>query len=88
MLQEELIASGYNQVQTARRLGLSLHGLIKNLKRYGITAQTHAAPLVNNLCILQKASILLMSVKQSNEWALLGLNQRPLACEASALPLS
>jgi hypothetical protein len=22
------------------------------------------------------------------EWALLGLNQRPLACEASALPLS
>jgi transcriptional regulator with GAF, ATPase, and Fis domain len=36
MLQEALIASGYNQVQAARRLGLSRQGLIKKLKRYGI----------------------------------------------------
>jgi DNA-binding NtrC family response regulator len=37
MLQEALVASGYNQVQTAIRLGLSRQGLIKKLKRYGIT---------------------------------------------------
>jgi Nif-specific regulatory protein len=37
MLQEALVASGYNQVQTARRLGLSRQGLIKKLKRFGIT---------------------------------------------------
>jgi DNA-binding NtrC family response regulator len=36
MLQEALIASGFNQVQTARRLGLSRQGLIKKLKRYNI----------------------------------------------------
>ena len=36
MIQEALIASGYNQVQSARRLGLSRQGLIKKLKRYGI----------------------------------------------------
>jgi DNA-binding NtrC family response regulator len=36
MIQEALIASGYNQVQRARRLGLSRQGLIKKLKRYGI----------------------------------------------------
>jgi two-component system NtrC family response regulator len=44
MLQEELIASGYNQVQTARRLGLSRQGLIKKLKRHGITPRAHATP--------------------------------------------
>ena len=36
MLQEALVASGYNQVRAARRLGLSRQGLIKKLKRYGI----------------------------------------------------
>jgi Nif-specific regulatory protein len=36
MIQEAFIASGYNQVQSARRLGLSRQGLIKKLKRYGI----------------------------------------------------
>jgi DNA-binding NtrC family response regulator len=39
MLQEALVASGYNQVQAARRLGLSRQGLIKKLKRYGITTR-------------------------------------------------
>jgi Nif-specific regulatory protein len=39
MLQEALVASGYNQVQAARRLGLSRQGLIKKLKRYGITSR-------------------------------------------------
>jgi Nif-specific regulatory protein len=37
MLQEALVASRYNQVHAARRLGLSRQGLIKKLKRYGIT---------------------------------------------------
>jgi Nif-specific regulatory protein len=37
MLQEALVASGYNQVRAAKRLGLSRQGLIKKLKRYGIT---------------------------------------------------
>jgi Nif-specific regulatory protein len=37
MLQEALVASGYNQVHAAQRLGLSRQGLIKKLKRYGIT---------------------------------------------------
>jgi DNA-binding NtrC family response regulator len=36
MIQEALIALGYNQVQSPRRLGLSRQGLIKKLKRYGI----------------------------------------------------
>jgi Bacterial regulatory protein, Fis family len=36
MLQEALVASGYNQVQAARKLGLSRQGLIKKLKRYSI----------------------------------------------------
>jgi DNA-binding NtrC family response regulator len=36
MLQEALVASGYNQVKAARKLGLSRQGLIKKLKRYGI----------------------------------------------------
>jgi DNA-binding NtrC family response regulator len=36
MLQEALTASGYNQVQAAKRLGLSRQGLIKKLKRYGM----------------------------------------------------
>jgi DNA-binding protein Fis len=35
-VQEELVASGYNQVRATRRLGLSRQGLIKKLKRYGI----------------------------------------------------
>jgi len=42
MIQEALIASGYNQVQRARRLGLSCQGLIKKLKRYGIAPRTSA----------------------------------------------
>jgi DNA-binding protein Fis len=37
MLQEALVASGYNQVRAPKRLGLSRQGLIKKLKRYGIT---------------------------------------------------
>jgi Nif-specific regulatory protein len=37
MLQEALVASGYNQVRAARRLGLSRQGLIKKLKRYNIS---------------------------------------------------
>jgi DNA-binding NtrC family response regulator len=36
MVQEALVASGYNQVRAARRLGLSRQGLIKKLKRYAI----------------------------------------------------
>jgi len=36
MVQEALVASGYNQVRAARRLGLSRQGLIKKLKHYGI----------------------------------------------------
>jgi Nif-specific regulatory protein len=36
MLQEALIASGYNQVRAARGLGLSRQEFIKKLKRYGI----------------------------------------------------
>ena len=36
MLQEALIACKYNQVQAAKRLGLSRQGLIKKLKRYNI----------------------------------------------------
>jgi DNA-binding NtrC family response regulator len=36
MLQEALIASGYNQVKAARRVGLSRQGFIKKLKRYSI----------------------------------------------------
>jgi Nif-specific regulatory protein len=39
MLQEALVASGYNQVRAARRLGLSRQGFIKKLKRYGIIAR-------------------------------------------------
>jgi hypothetical protein len=42
----------------------------------------------NKLCTLQRSSNLLIAVKLRRAWALLGLNQRPLACEASALPLS
>jgi DNA-binding NtrC family response regulator len=42
MLQEALMASGYNQVQAARRLGLSRQGLIKKLKRYCIVPRPSA----------------------------------------------
>jgi DNA-binding NtrC family response regulator len=37
MVQEALVASGYNQVWAARRLGLSRQALIKKRKLYGIT---------------------------------------------------
>jgi DNA-binding NtrC family response regulator len=36
MLREALMASKYNQVQGARKLGSSRQGLIKKLKSYGI----------------------------------------------------
>jgi DNA-binding NtrC family response regulator len=37
MLREALEACGFNQVRAAKRLGLSRQGLIKKLKRYGVT---------------------------------------------------
>ena len=37
-IREALSACGYNQVRTARKLGLSRQGLINKLKRYNITA--------------------------------------------------
>ena len=37
-IREALEACGYNQVKTARRLGLSRQGLINKLKRYGLGA--------------------------------------------------
>ncbi|HXH10515.1 MAG TPA: sigma-54-dependent Fis family transcriptional regulator [Alphaproteobacteria bacterium] len=40
MLKEAMIACGHNQVQAARRLGLSRQGLIKKLKRYGIAPRS------------------------------------------------
>lgn len=43
MLQDALVASKYNQVQAARKLGLSRQGLIKKLKRYGIVPRAGAA---------------------------------------------
>jgi Nif-specific regulatory protein len=43
MLQEAMVASAYNQVQAARRLGLSRQGLIKKLKRFGITTRAGRA---------------------------------------------
>jgi DNA-binding NtrC family response regulator len=42
MLQDALVASKYNQVQAARKLGLSRQGLIKKLKRYGIVPRAGA----------------------------------------------
>jgi DNA-binding NtrC family response regulator len=42
MLHEALMDSKYNQVQTARKLGLSRQGLIKKLKRYGIVPRANA----------------------------------------------
>ena len=43
MLQEALTASGHNQVQAAKRLGLSRQGLIKKLKRYGMPPRSGAS---------------------------------------------
>ncbi len=42
-IREALLACGFNQVRTARKLGLSRQGLINKLKRYGITAPGDAA---------------------------------------------
>jgi len=42
-IREALQACGFNQVRTARKLGLSRQGLINKLKRYGITAPGDAA---------------------------------------------
>jgi Nif-specific regulatory protein len=42
MLKAALIACGNNQVQAAKRLGLSRQGLIKKLKRYGISPRSDA----------------------------------------------
>jgi Nif-specific regulatory protein len=42
MLQEALKICKYNQVQAAKRLGLSRQGLIKKLKRYGIIPRAGA----------------------------------------------
>jgi DNA-binding NtrC family response regulator len=41
ILHEALTDSKYNQVQTARKLGLSRQGLIKKLKRYGIVPRAN-----------------------------------------------
>jgi Nif-specific regulatory protein len=43
LLEEALAACGYNQVQAAKRLGLSRQGLIKKLKRYGIKTRAEAS---------------------------------------------
>jgi DNA-binding NtrC family response regulator len=43
-IREVLAACGFNQVRTARRLGLSRQGLINKLKRYDIAAPGAAEP--------------------------------------------
>jgi DNA-binding NtrC family response regulator len=43
-IREVLAACGFNQVRTARRLGLSRQGLINKLKRYNIAAPGGAEP--------------------------------------------
>jgi DNA-binding NtrC family response regulator len=40
MLKAALVSCGYNQVQAAKRLGLSRQGLIKKLKRYNISSRS------------------------------------------------
>jgi DNA-binding NtrC family response regulator len=40
MLQQALVASGYHKMRAAKSEGLSRQGLIKKLKRYGITFRT------------------------------------------------
>jgi DNA-binding NtrC family response regulator len=42
-IREAFSACGFNQVRTARKLGLSRQGLINKLKRYGLTAPGDAA---------------------------------------------
>ncbi len=39
MIEEALLVCRHNQVQTAKRLGLSRQGLIKKIKRYQVTAE-------------------------------------------------
>jgi DNA-binding NtrC family response regulator len=41
-IHEALAACGYNQVKTARRLGLSRQGLINKLKRYDLLSSTRS----------------------------------------------
>jgi DNA-binding NtrC family response regulator len=43
-IREVLAACGFNQVRTARQLGLSRQGLINKLKRYNIAAPGGAEP--------------------------------------------
>jgi Bacterial regulatory protein, Fis family len=53
MVQEALVASGYNQVRAARRLGLSRQGLIKKLKRYAIVPRAGTTSIDAESCMMQ-----------------------------------
>jgi two-component system NtrC family response regulator len=45
LLKKTLIQTNWNKSQTARQLGLSRQGLLKKIKRYGITRETFGVPV-------------------------------------------